>query len=145
MQPPTLNNIHLVFNELPHLSQSLRPPKMPHSSSLSILFGGIFGGNGGVTSGSSLPVTDRAAGGLGGCSPSLINLPGGGGGFGNPLLREPEAVREDALDEYVSIEAARARYGVVLTGSAESCDIEVDAEATRKLRDQLAVERGTST
>jgi N-methylhydantoinase B len=56
---------------------------------------------------------------------------GGGGGFGNPLLRDPEAVREDALDEYVSIEAARARYGVVLTGSAESCDIEVDAEATR--------------
>jgi N-methylhydantoinase B len=63
---------------------------------------------------------------------------GGGGGFGNPLLRDPEAVREDVLDEYVSIEAARDRYGVVLTGSAAACDVEVDIEATRRLREQLA-------
>ncbi len=70
---------------------------------------------------------------------------GGGGGFGNPLLRDPDAVREDALDEYVSIEAARERYGVVLIGSAEACDIEVDLEATRKLREQLAIDRGTSS
>ncbi|MGE4608958.1 MAG: hydantoinase B/oxoprolinase family protein [Myxococcota bacterium] len=70
---------------------------------------------------------------------------GGGGGFGNPLLRDPDAVREDALDEYVSVEAARERYGVVLTGSPETCDIELDVEATRKLREKLAVERGTST
>ncbi len=66
---------------------------------------------------------------------------GGGGGFGNPLRRPPEAVREDVLDEYVSIEAARERYGVVLTGCAEDCDVEIDADATRKLRDQLAAER----
>ena len=66
---------------------------------------------------------------------------GGGGGFGDPLLRSPEAVREDALDEYVSIEAARERYGVVLTGRVEDCDVEVDVEATRALRERVAAER----
>tara|TARA_R110000823_G_scaffold309352_2_gene433502 strand:- start:10593 stop:12410 length:1818 start_codon:yes stop_codon:yes gene_type:complete len=59
---------------------------------------------------------------------------GGGGGFGNPLEREPEAVREDVLDEYVSVQAARERYGVVLTGSVEHCDIEIDHAATAQLR-----------
>jgi N-methylhydantoinase B len=67
---------------------------------------------------------------------------GGGGGFGDPLLRDPEAVREDVLDEYVSVGAARARYGVVLTGSAETCDVEIDREATRALREELAAARG---
>ena len=59
---------------------------------------------------------------------------GGGGGFESPLERDPEAVREDVLDEYVSMEAARERYGVVLTGSVEACDVAVDVEATRTLR-----------
>ncbi len=65
---------------------------------------------------------------------------GGGAGFENPLLREPEAVKEDVLDEYVSIEAARDRYGVVLTGSVEDCDIEIDAEKTAALRQQRLAE-----
>jgi N-methylhydantoinase B len=39
---------------------------------------------------------------------------GGGGGFGDPLERDPERVREDVLDGYVSIEAAAREYGVVL-------------------------------
>jgi N-methylhydantoinase B len=39
---------------------------------------------------------------------------GGGGGYGNPLQRDPERVREDVLDGYVSPEAAEADYGVVL-------------------------------
>ena len=67
---------------------------------------------------------------------------GGGAGFESPLLREAELVKEDVLDEYVSLEAARERYGVVLTGSAESCDVEVDLAATKQLRDELIAERG---
>jgi len=59
---------------------------------------------------------------------------GGGAGFEDPLAREPEAVREDVLDEYVSVQAARERYGVVLSGSVEHCDIEIDAAATGQLR-----------
>jgi N-methylhydantoinase B len=67
---------------------------------------------------------------------------GGGAGFESALLRDPECVREDVLDEYVSLEAARERYGVVLTGSVEACDLEVDGEATKRLRETLAAERG---
>ena len=59
---------------------------------------------------------------------------GGGAGFEDPLLRDPAAVREDVLDEYVSIEAARDLYGVVLTGSVENCDIAIDVEKTGELR-----------
>jgi N-methylhydantoinase B len=66
---------------------------------------------------------------------------GGGAGFEDPLLREPEAVKEDVLDEYVSVEAARERYGVVVAGSPIECDVEVDLEATRSLRKKLVAER----
>ncbi len=44
---------------------------------------------------------------------------GGGGGWGDPLDRPAERVLDDVLDEYVSVEAARREYGVVLTGSLE--------------------------
>ena len=40
---------------------------------------------------------------------------GGGGGWGDPLDRDPQAVLDDVLDEYVSVEGARRDYGVVLT------------------------------
>jgi N-methylhydantoinase B len=69
---------------------------------------------------------------------------GGGAGFESALLRDPEQVREDVLDEYVSIEAARDRYGVVLTGCVEECDVEVDAAETRALREKLTAERGAA-
>jgi N-methylhydantoinase B len=43
-------------------------------------------------------------------------------------------VREDVLDEYVSVDGARKSYGVVLRGSVEAFDLEVDLEATEQLR-----------
>jgi N-methylhydantoinase B len=61
-------------------------------------------------------------------------LYGGGGGWGDPLERDPQQVREDVLDELVSPEAAERDYGVVLTGSVEDFDLAVDVEATRALR-----------
>ena len=60
---------------------------------------------------------------------------GGGAGFEEAFLRDPQAVREDVLDEYVSVEAARERYGVVFRGSVEAFDLEVDVAGTRKLRE----------
>ena len=46
---------------------------------------------------------------------SIVELrTGGGGGFGEPLQRDPERVRADVRDGYVSIEAAARDYGVVL-------------------------------
>ncbi len=66
---------------------------------------------------------------------------GGGGGFGPALERDPGAVREDVLDEYVSREAARDRYGVVFTGEVEDESLAVDEAATRALRERLRTER----
>jgi N-methylhydantoinase B len=70
---------------------------------------------------------------------------GGGGGFGDPLLRDPQAVKEDVLDEYVSMEAACERYGVVLSGSVENCDIEIDLAQTKQLRSTRQAARAGDT
>jgi N-methylhydantoinase B len=64
----------------------------------------------------------------------LIYDYGGGGGWGNPLDRDPQAVLDDVLDEYVSVEGAERDYGVVLTGSLEDLTLAIDEEATAKLR-----------
>jgi N-methylhydantoinase B len=66
---------------------------------------------------------------------------GGGAGFGDPLERDPAAVLEDALDEYVSVAAARERYGVVLLGSVEDGTLRLDPEATEALRAKCAGRR----
>ena len=63
---------------------------------------------------------------------------GGGAGFEPPLLRDPQAVRDDVLDEYVSLAAAREKYGVVLKGRLEDYDLEVDVAATEALRREMA-------
>jgi N-methylhydantoinase B len=67
---------------------------------------------------------------------------GGGGGWGDPLLRDPQAVLDDVWDEYVSIEAARRDYGVVVTGSLEDMTIALDEAATAAER---ASRRGKSS
>jgi len=63
----------------------------------------------------------------------------GGGGWGDPLEREPALVQRDVLQGKVSLEAARADYGVVLVPSGE--DWEIDAVATEKLRAALRAAR----
>jgi N-methylhydantoinase B len=45
-------------------------------------------------------------------------LTGGGGGFGDPSERDPERVRADVLDGFVSREAAERDYGFVLDDGA---------------------------
>jgi N-methylhydantoinase B len=62
---------------------------------------------------------------------------GGGAGFESALLRDPDAVKEDVLDEIVSVERARDKYGVVLTGSLGDYDLKVDAAATKALRRKM--------
>ena len=63
---------------------------------------------------------------------------GGGAGFGPAILRNPERVRDDVLDELVSLAKARDLYGVVLTGTLEEYDLEVDTGATDALRRKMA-------
>ena len=64
----------------------------------------------------------------------------GGGGWGDPLEREPELVALDVREGKVTARAARETYGVVRAGSEENP--EVDGAATRALRDQLRSVRG---
>ena len=61
---------------------------------------------------------------------------GGGGGWGDPLAREPELVRADVAEELISLRAAREHYGVVLTEG-----LSVDVGATTKLRQTLRSQR----
>lgn len=57
---------------------------------------------------------------------------GGGGGHGDPLTRRPALVLEDVREGYVSVDAARRDYGVVV--SRGDAGWSVDAEATAALR-----------
>ena len=81
-------------------------------------------------------------------NPTVVELPmetgdqlvyrfGGGGGWGDPLDRDPESVLDDVWDEYVSIGAARDEYGVVIAGSLEAMTLALDSDATTTLRAEL--------
>jgi N-methylhydantoinase B len=68
---------------------------------------------------------------------------GGGGGYGDPLKRDPQAVLDDVLDELVSVEGAARDYGVVLTGSLEDLSLAIDESATARLRAARTSEAGS--
>jgi N-methylhydantoinase B len=63
----------------------------------------------------------------------------GGGGWGDPLEREPARVIDDIRDGMVSLESAKSEYGVVATtnskGGLEA--VQLDADATTKLRQEM--------
>jgi N-methylhydantoinase B len=59
----------------------------------------------------------------------------GGGGWGDPLSRDPLHVLADVRDGAVSPQWARDGYGVVIVGD------DVDAEATRNARNARRLER----
>jgi len=63
----------------------------------------------------------------------VIVTAGGGGGYGDPLDRDPEAVRKDVIEGYVSVDAAQRDYGVVLSAGT----LVVDVEATARLRERF--------
>ena len=67
--------------------------------------------------------------------PGMIyrQLTPGGGGFGDPFLRDPAAVAGDVRREYVSRQDARGLYGVVFLEDS----LEVDETATEKLRGEM--------
>ncbi len=65
----------------------------------------------------------------------------GGGGWGDPLEREPELVALDVLQGKVSARSAREDYGVVLATNAAG-EPRVEAAATTTLRERLRSSRG---
>jgi N-methylhydantoinase B len=63
---------------------------------------------------------------------------GGGGGWGDPLAREPSRVAADVRDGYVSADAAKHEYGVVIdaSGRAASAATEIERASARLSRDE---------
>ena len=61
----------------------------------------------------------------------------GGGGYGDPLERDPEAVLDDCRTGAVSVQSARDVYGVVFRNGTAA----VDAAATETLRAAMYAER----
>ena len=57
----------------------------------------------------------------------------GGGGYGDPLARDPARVRDDVLAGYLTREQADKRFGVVITGNGA-----IDLGATEARRIELA-------
>jgi len=62
-----------------------------------------------------------------------------GGGWGEPLERDPELVKRDVRDGYVTIEGAARDYGVVVSGDPEGDPegLVLELEATERLRASL--------
>ena len=60
----------------------------------------------------------------------LVNNSGGGGGWGDPFVRDPALVLEDVLDGYVTVEGAARDYGVAVDLERQA----IDEEKTARLR-----------
>ena len=65
----------------------------------------------------------------------------GGGGYGDPFERDPQAVLQDVLNGYVSIEAAAREYGVAILCTQRADEqvslprhFSIDKTATAQLR-----------
>jgi N-methylhydantoinase B len=71
----------------------------------------------------------------------LLHLLSGGGGYGDPLEREPERVRQDVLSQFISFERARDVYGVVFAGTELSDALAVDEAGTLRTREVLRAGR----
>lgn len=104
---------------------------------------GIFGGQGAVGPSNevrgSISVDPLKVNALAVKAGDVMTLrSGGGGGFGNPLERDPDLVRTDVIDGYVTRQHAAEAYGVVFTG-----DLAVDLAATQQRR--AALQSGVSS
>jgi N-methylhydantoinase B len=95
------------------------------------LDGGLAGGEAGYEVDGVRPERPKARLRVPAGAPVLMRLPGGGG-YGDPLERDPQAVADDVTQGLVSEAEARSRYGVV--GRAEGGTWMVDASATENER-----------
>lgn len=62
---------------------------------------------------------------------------GGGGGWGDPLERDPQLVLEDYMDGLIRLETANKSYGIIINLEK----LIVDLEATKKLREEMRRKR----
>ena len=98
---------------------------------------GLFGGHSGAASGLIVhPGTDREktyardSGIAVEAGTVLSHRTAGGGGYGDPRERDPQAVLDDVLDEFISLGVAAETYGVVI--DEQSMKIDFSATAQRR-------------
>lgn len=106
------------------------------------LFGGLEGGRFQATvtragGGGTVAIPSKGAYEVVHAGDRVTVRPAGGGGYGDPLTREPERVLADLRDGYISEVSARDHYGVVVDTAAWR----VDEAATAELRRTLAAAR----
>ena len=111
---------------------------------------GIFGGGAGALAGLVINCgseNERNVGVF--CSDARIE-PGetasvwsaGAGGYGDPLDRPVDRVAADVCDDYISLDAARSRYGVAFREfDRRTLRYVVDERATRRIRDTMRAQR----
>ncbi|MEM7250492.1 MAG: hydantoinase B/oxoprolinase family protein [Pseudomonadota bacterium] len=101
---------------------------------------GVHGGETGAPVGSytregdqdiSFPTPGKVGGHLMEANDVIVLQSAGGGGYGDPLERDAQAVCEDVIEGYVSEAVAAHTYGVILAGEV------VDETATASHRDAL--------
>ncbi|MBU8849801.1 MAG: hydantoinase B/oxoprolinase family protein [Desulfobacterales bacterium] len=94
---------------------------------------GIFGGKDGSKAQFLKNGENADPSGLTFCDPGdrISFISAGGGGYGDPFERNPEAVERDVQYGYVSIEKAKQDYGVVI----DSESLTLDLAATLQLRE----------
>ena len=71
---------------------------------------------------------------------AIVGECSGGGGYGNPLERDPELVVHRVREGWLSVEKARNVYGVVVDTTKE--EYTVNVSETKKLRTELAQKDG---
>ncbi len=109
---------------------------------------GVEGGRGGKTNQMTISVGlphERPMGKVSGlvlpAGERLLFELGGGGGWGDPLDRDPSRVLNDVLGGYVSIESAERDYGVMIRKNDGAYG--VDEKTTRALREKRRSEAPT--
>jgi N-methylhydantoinase B/oxoprolinase/acetone carboxylase alpha subunit len=71
----------------------------------------------------------------------LVVTQGGGGGYGDPLLRDPALVAADVRDGYVSLRRVLKDYGVVFNDDGRTIDVAAtENERAMRVRERRAVQ-----
>ena len=68
------------------------------------------------------------------CGDVSRHVMAGGGGWGDPLERDPKAVEADIRDEKVTIDHALAQYGAVIDPATLRADLSATATERQKLQ-----------
>jgi N-methylhydantoinase B len=98
---------------------------------------GLFGGGSGIKAKFLVNEKEGDPSGLTLCQKgdTIQFLSAGGGGYGDAYERDPEAVEQDVINGYVSIQKARDDYGVVIDPET----LKVDLDATENIRSNKTI------